>query len=124
MLEEPDFSVSRSVQGASPGSSTARSLIRNWFKGQGLNAAFEAALPGLIKAAGFEEIDVELEEHLCSGNSPVAKVMGASVEALREKYVATGETTDADVDAYVKDAANPSVRCLYYTTVRVVGRKP
>jgi SAM-dependent methyltransferase len=124
VIEEPDFSVSRSGQGVSPGSPTVHCAIRTWFEGQALNAALGAALPGMIRAAGFADVKVEVEEHLCSGNSPVAKVMGASVEALREKYVATGETTDAALDAYVKDAADPSIRCHFYTTVRVVGRKP
>ena len=50
--------------------------------------------------------------------------MGLSIDALREKYVDTGACTNDDVAAYVKDAKDPTVWCLYYATVRVVAKKP
>jgi hypothetical protein len=76
-----------------------------------------------MRETGFEIDSVEAECHLCPGGSPVAQVMSASVEALREKYVATGVASEADINSYVSDANDPTTWCVYYTTVRVVGRK-
>ena len=68
-------------------------------------------------------VDVEAECHLACGDTPVARVMAASVEALRETYVDTGIATDSDVDAYLDVARDPEAWSVFYTTVRVLGRK-
>ena len=124
LLEEPDFSISRALAGTSDGSQRVNEAIQLWFEQQGLDPAFGITLPDLAAQIGFHIVSVEADGHLCSGKSPVAKVMGASIASLREKYVATGVASEEDIQAYVEDAEHEDAWSHYYTTVRVVARKP
>ena len=88
-----------------------------------MNPGFGLTLPERVQQAGLEVVDVEADSHPASGDSPVARVMAASVEALREKYVETGIATDDDGDAYIRRARDPEVWSVFYATVRVHARK-
>lgn len=122
VCEEPDFQGARSV-GLGGGDDPVSTAIGTWFQQRGLDPGFGAHLPARLAACGFRLVDVEGDCHLCAGGSPVAKVMRASIEALREKYVETGRATDDDIDAYVREAGDPDTWRIYYTTVRVTAQK-
>jgi hypothetical protein len=50
-------------------------------------------------------------------------MMRLSTLALRDKSVATGLATQADIAAYAEFAVTPSCWATYYATVRILARK-
>jgi len=123
LFEEPDFRspldlnnpMDRPVQRVNRG-------ICSMYTKMGLDPAYGLRLPEKLCAAGYEIVEVDAALHLCPGNSPIAKMMAASTDALREKYLATGEAQEADLEAYIANAFNPEYWSIYYTTVSVLAR--
>jgi hypothetical protein len=58
-----------------------------------------------------------------AGGSEIALMMRASTEQLRDKYVATGLASDADIEGYLRFAQDPNAWGIYYATVRVLARR-
>ena len=54
----------------------------------------------------------------------MARMMGHSTSALRDKYIATGDTSPPDIEKYIHNANNDRFWAVYYATVSVVAAKP
>ncbi len=123
LFEEPDF---RSALCLNPpadlSAQRVNQAICSMYSKMGLDPAYGLRLPEKLQAAGFEVIHAEAALHLCPGNSAIAKMMAASTDALREKYLATGEAEEADLEIYITNAAKPKHWSVYYTTVSVIAR--
>ncbi len=50
--------------------------------------------------------------------------MAASQQALAAKLVATGEVTETEIEAYIRDSQHSESWAVYYGTVSVVASKP
>jgi SAM-dependent methyltransferase len=127
VLEEPDFSSSRSLSGPAElrrAFDNVHRATEAMFRQRGLDHAFGARLPALLLERGFEAIAVENDAPVVPGGSPLARMMGLSTEQLRDKYVATGLVTERDIEFYGSFAAEPTCCATYHATVRASGRKP
>jgi SAM-dependent methyltransferase len=127
VLEEPDFSCSRSLAGPAElrrAFDNVHRAIEAMFRQRGLDHAFGARLPALLLDRGFEGIAIENDAPIVPGGSPFARMMGLSTEQLRDKYVATGLATERDIELYGTFAAERACWATYHATVRASGRKP
>ena len=125
-LEEPDFSSSRSLEGPSElrrAFDNVHRAVRATFEQRGLDYAFGACLPTLLKENALENVVVERDPAIVAGASPLARMMATSTGLLADKYIATGLVTAEDIEQYGRFAADPVCRATYYSTVRAVGRK-
>src|SRR5262249_39739429 len=103
VLEEPDFSRSRALAGPPElrgGFENVHRAIEVMFRERGMDFAFGARLPALLREHGFEEISIDDDAPIVPGGSPQARMMAMSTCQLRDKYVATGLATDGDVERY------------------------
>ena len=80
-------------------------------------------LPSIFQNFGLQLHSVENDAPLSAGGSGVATMMKMSTVQLAQKYIATGEATDEDVQKYCRFAENPSSWAVYYATVGVIGQK-
>ena len=127
VLEEPDFSGARALTGPAAlrhSFENVHRAIEAMFRQRGMDHAFGARLPVLLQERGFEEVAIENDAPIVPGGSPQARMMAMSACQLREKYLATGLATDADIERYGEFAADPTCRATYHATVRAAGRKP
>jgi hypothetical protein len=124
VVEEPDFSSAKLLN--RPGDASQQRVnnsICRMFEGLLLDPAYGLSLPRKVAAQGLHIIEVDSRIHLARGGSPIARLMAASTRALASKYVATGETTQSDIEAYTRNAANDQFWAVYYSTVSVVATK-
>jgi SAM-dependent methyltransferase len=127
VLEEPDFSGSRSFAGPAElrrAFENVHRAIEAMFRERGLDHAFGARLPALLLDRDFEGIAIENDAPIVPGGSPFARMMGLSTCQLRDKYVATGLATGRDIELYGSFAAERACWATYHATVRASGRKP
>ena len=89
----------------------------------GLNPGYGLALPEKVAAEGLQIVEVDSRIHLARGGSLMAQMMSASTRALADKYVATGEATEDDIDRRIQNANNDELWTVYYSTVSVVATK-
>ncbi len=94
------------------------------YESKGLDSSYGLQLPAKAEAVGFLITGIESTMHLEPGQGPVARIMAASAKALLPQYVSTGEATEEDVVAYVRNSENSNFWSVYYTTVRVVLKRP
>jgi len=125
VVEEPDFTSAR-LLGGSTGAAVRRvdDAICRMFEDIGSDPGYGLRLPEKVAAEGLRIVDVDSRLHLAPGGSIVARVMGASAQALADRYVATGEARGSDVDEYVESAKDDRSWKVYYSTVSVVASKP
>ena len=124
VIEEPDFTVARwiDVRYKKEGNRVNQAICR-MFQAKGLNPAYGMQV-GLDMASFGLNIDIiDSEMHLEFGGSRVAKVMSASTEALKEKYIETGECSEDDIGTYIKGAKDLRSFAIYYATTSIVGTK-
>ncbi|MFO7180468.1 MAG: methyltransferase domain-containing protein [Pseudomonadota bacterium] len=125
ILEEPDFTAARGVQGADLNAfDRVNRAIVAMFEAGGKDPGLGLKLPAALADRGLVLELVENEVPLCRGGHPVADVMSRSAIQLREKYLATGCIDEADLAGYARFAADPSAWGIYYGTVGVIARKP
>jgi SAM-dependent methyltransferase len=127
VLEEPDFSCSRPLAGASElrrAFGNVHKAIEVMFRQRGMDYAFGARLPALLQERAFEAIAVENDAAIVPGGSAQALMMGMSTRQLQDKYVATGLATQEDIDLYGTFTADPTCWATYHATISAVGRKP
>ena len=93
------------------------------FEQMQLDPAYGLALPGKIAAEGFRVLRADSRLHLNRGGDAMAKMMGESTRALRDKYVATGEASVTDIEKYIENANRIGFWAVYYTTVSVTAMK-
>jgi SAM-dependent methyltransferase len=124
VVEEPDFSSAKLLNSEGDASQQrVNNAICRMFEELQLNPAYGLSLPAKIACQGFQLVEVDSRMHLARGGSAMARMMAASTRALAGKYVATGETRDGDIEAYIRNAENPRLWAVYYSTVSVVARK-
>ncbi len=124
VIEEPDFEAARAVTAADDArASFARvsAAIERMFTSLGMDHALGAKLPAIFQRQDLSHLRVEHEGHLSPGGGAIAQLMKLSAEQLREKYVATGLVTEADIEQYCRLADDPDSWAIYYATVAVTG---
>lgn len=120
LLEEPDFTSALKMNPASELSAKkVNQAICTMFRDLKLDPMYGISLPNKLSQTGYEIIDLDAALHFCRGNTPVAKLMAASADALREKYIGSGEANEGDIETYIKHAANDDYWSVYYTTISV-----
>jgi 2-polyprenyl-3-methyl-5-hydroxy-6-metoxy-1,4-benzoquinol methylase len=124
VAEEPDF-TSAMLLNKGGGSSLQRvnNAICRMFEQMQLDPAYGLTLPGKVVAEGLQILRTDARLHLNRGGNTMARMMGESTRALRDKYVATGQATPADIDRYIENANNQAFWAVYYTTVSVIAVK-
>ena len=124
VVEEPDFTVARWIDDRyKKGASRVNQAICKMFQDKGLNPGYGSQLGLDLASSGLNIDNIDSEMHLAFGDSGVARVMSASKEALKEKYIATGECSEDDIATYVKGANDPRSLATYYATISIVGIK-
>jgi SAM-dependent methyltransferase len=124
VVEEPDFSSAKLLNRQGDASQQrVNNAICRMFEGLLLDPAYGLTLPRKVAAQGLHIIEVDSRTHFARGGSPIARMMAASTRALASKYVATGQTTQSDIDEYARNAANDQFWTVYYSTVSVVATK-
>jgi SAM-dependent methyltransferase len=127
VLEEPDFGVASALVGPTSWMQSFDAVVRAtnaMFAARGLDGSFGRRLPEFVRARGLSAERVEFDCHAEPGGSGLAAMMGLSTLALGDKYMATGQATNDDVERYREFAASPVCVGIYYATVRVLVRKP
>jgi len=127
VLEEPDFGAAVALAGDAPLAQSferVAAAVNAMFEARGLNGAFGRLLPEAVGATNLVIEAVDYDAHVARGGSAIAEMMRLSTAALRDKYVATGLVTEADVERHAEFAASPRCWGVYYATVRVLARKP
>ena len=125
VLEEPDFTSAKYLNNASDIShQKVNSANNKMFVDLGLDPGYGIHLPQKLNAAGFHIVEAHSTIHLCEGNSPFAKLMGESAHTLIDKFLATGEATEKDIQHYVGNAHDPNYWSVYYSTVSVIAQIP
>ncbi|MDR4474674.1 MAG: methyltransferase domain-containing protein [Nitrospira sp.] len=124
VLEEPDFQAARAVVGSEERRASfgrVSDAIERMFASLGMDHALGVKLPALFQHHDLTQLTVEHEGHLSAGGGMVAQMMKLSAEQLRDKYIATGMVTEADIEEYGRLADDPDSWAIYYATVAVTG---
>lgn len=124
VAEEPDFTSAKllNANGDSARQRVNNSICR-MFEQMRLDPGYGLALPERLAAQGFQTVEVDSHIHVARGGTVMARMMGASTRALAEKYIATGEADDEDIEEYIRNTENEQVWSVYYSTVSVVAMK-
>jgi predicted O-methyltransferase YrrM len=124
VAEEPDFTSARLLnKGCDSSQQRVNNAICRMFEHMQLDPAYGLTLPGKIAAKGLQILRTDSRLHLNRGGDTMAKMMGESTRAIRDKYVATGQAAPADIDRYIENANNQAFWAVYYITVSVVAVK-
>jgi SAM-dependent methyltransferase len=124
VVEEPDFTSAKLLDRGSDGSQQrVNNAICRMFEARHLDPAYGLRLPEIVAAEGLQIVEVDAHVHLACGGSSLARMMAASTRALADEYVGTGEATRADIERYVRNAADDQFWTVYYSTVCVIARK-
>jgi 2-polyprenyl-3-methyl-5-hydroxy-6-metoxy-1,4-benzoquinol methylase len=124
VVEEPDFTSARLLNRDTDHSQQrVNNAICRMFDQMQLDPAFGLAVPHRVSHAGLEVREVDARMHFHHGGDTLARMMGHSTNALREKYIATGEADAVDIEKYIENSMNPTFWAMYYSTVTVVARR-
>ena len=126
VLEEPDFSASRGISGTAAHLAAMQHInqaIHRMYESRGMDYALGLTLLSLLQARGLQDLSMENDASVSAGGSGLAAIMAMSAEQLRDKYLATGIVSDADLLCYRQMAEDSQSRAVYYATVAVTGRK-
>lgn len=126
ILEEPDFTAARVLDDSLPDAQAHKRVneaINKMFIDLCLDPSFGLKLPLILQKNGIRVERVIGDQHLCCGNSKVAKMMGCSTATLREKYTRTQKASEQDVHTYIKNSLNEDFWTVYYSTISVMARK-
>ena len=126
VLEEPDFASARAIAGEDAACRSVNNVnraIEQMFTARGMDYGLGAKLPALLQSYDLQSCAVEVDTHLSQGGSGIATMMHLSTVQLAEKYFATGEVTQTDIDNYGRFAEDPNAWAIYYATVGVVAQK-
>lgn len=124
VLEEPDFESAEWLDDKyrTAGERVSRAICK-MFGDMSLDPGYGKRAVPMVSDVGLSISYIEYVGHLEAGRGPVAMVMADSTDALRDKYVATGEATGDDVDRYIRGAQDAVSFANYYSTVRVLARR-
>lgn len=126
VLEEPDFAAARAIAGEDAACQSVNNVnraIEQMFTARGMDYSLGAKLPALLQSYDLQSISVEVDTHLSQGGSGIATMMHLSTVQLAEKYFATGEVTQTDIDNYGRFAEDPNAWAIYYATVGMIAQK-
>jgi SAM-dependent methyltransferase len=126
VLEEPDFSASRGIVGTAAQLAAMQHInqaIHRMYESRGMDYALGLTLLPLLQTRGLLDLSMENDAPVSVGGSGLAKMMAMSAEQLRDKYLATGIVSEADLEGYRQMAEDSRSRAVYYATVAVAGRK-
>lgn len=125
-IEEPDF---RTAFPAASETELSMSIARvnqavlSMYSSMGIDPALGSKLPSMLLEHGFKGVDFSTELPLAPGGSPIAKMMGMSIQHLHSRLRATGEVSESDIESYVAASADPQVWATYYATTSVYGKR-
>jgi SAM-dependent methyltransferase len=123
VIEEPDFTSSMLLnQAGDLSQQRVNNAICRMFEQMQLDPAFGLGLPRMIAAEGLRILRVDARIHLSRGGDTIARMMGESTRALRDKYVGTGEADGADIEKYIENANDDRFWAVYYSTVSVIAQ--
>ncbi|NJL23494.1 MAG: class I SAM-dependent methyltransferase [Leptolyngbyaceae cyanobacterium SM1_3_5] len=126
VIEEPDFSAARAIAGSEAACQAVNRVNRaifKTFKSRKMDYDLGIKLPALFQKLGLELQSVENNSPLSNGSSGVARMMKMSALQLLEKYIATGEATQKDIEQYCLFAEDQTAWAIYYATVGVTAQK-
>jgi predicted O-methyltransferase YrrM len=124
LVEEPDFTSAMLLnKGGDRSQQRVNNAICRMFEQLELDPGYGLTLPQKVAALGLQVLRVDARLHLNCGGDAVARMMGASTQALRDKYLATREADPADIEGYIANANNARFRAVYYSTVSVLAAK-
>ena len=126
VLEEPDFSAARGIVGTAAQLAAMEHInqaIHHMYESRGMDYALGLTLLPLLQARGLLDLSMENDAPVSAGGSGLAKMMAMSAQQLREKYLATGVVSEADLQGYRHMAEDSRSRAVYYATVGAAGRK-
>ena len=126
VLEEPDFSASRGIVGTAAQLAAMQHInqaIHRMYESRGMDYALGLKLLPFLQMRGLCDLSMENDAPVSAGGSGLAKMMAMSAQQLREKYLATGVVSEADLQHMVNVPKIPQSRAVYYATVAVAGRK-
>ncbi|MEK6784999.1 MAG: class I SAM-dependent methyltransferase [Nitrospirota bacterium] len=127
VLEEPDFSASRGIEGDTVQLEAVNKVnraIKTMYDKLGMDYALGLKLPALLQQQRVYGLAVENDVPLSAGGSGMATIMKMSAVQLRDKYLATGVVTEQNLDQYRCFTDNPQAWAIYYGTVAASGQKP
>jgi ubiquinone/menaquinone biosynthesis C-methylase UbiE len=125
-IEEPDF---RTAFPAASETELSTSIARvnravlSMYSSMGIDPALGSKLPSMLLERGFNNVDFSTELPLAPGGSPIAKMMGMSIQHLRLRLIDTGDVSESDIESYIAASADPHVWAMYYATTSAYGRK-
>ena len=124
VIEEPDFESAEWIDAKfRAAGERVNAAICGTFSGSSLDPGFGKHLPYLATILGLVVDHIKVLTHLEPGGGPVALLMADSAEALREKYLSTGKTSNLDIDAYIDGArSRAQTWAIYYSTVGIICR--
>lgn len=126
ILEEPDFTAARVINNSSPNGQAHQRVneaTNKMFMDLGLDPSFGLKLPIILQNNGVIVDRVIGDQHLCCGNSKIAKMMGRSTATLKHKYIRTQKASEQDVQMYIENSVNEDFWSVYYSTISAICRK-
>jgi ubiquinone/menaquinone biosynthesis C-methylase UbiE len=127
LIEEPDFSAARAIFGEEAicqSMNRVNRAIFQMFANRGLDFALGVKLPAIFQKLGLQQLSVENDAPISAGGSGLAKMMKMSAVQLADKYIATGEASQEDIDNYCLFADDLKTWAIYYATVGIIAQKP
>lgn len=125
VIEEPDFSAARAIVGEErvcQSMNRVNRAILQMFANRNMDYALGVKLPATFQKLGLQQLSVENDAPLSNGGSGVATVMKMSTVQLAEKYIATGEATQKDIEQYCLFSEDRNAWAIYYATVGVTAQ--
>jgi SAM-dependent methyltransferase len=125
VIEEPDFSAARAIVGeeeASQSMNRVNRAILQMFSDRNMDFALGAKLPAMLQQLGLQQLSVEHDASIANGGSGIATVMKMSTQQLAQKYIATGEATQEDIEGYCAFSEDQNTWAIYYATVGVTAQ--
>lgn len=126
ILEEPDFTSARVINDDLPNEQSQQRVneaINKMFLDVGLEPSFGLKLPLFLQKNELKIEKLIDEQHLCCGNSKIARMMGCSAATLKENYIKTQKASEQDVQIYINNSVDENFWSVYYSTISIVGRK-
>ncbi|MBW4466440.1 MAG: class I SAM-dependent methyltransferase [Pegethrix bostrychoides GSE-TBD4-15B] len=126
VIEEPDFTAARAIFGeeaACQAVNRVNRAILQMFTARGMDHALGVKLPAILQRYSLQQLFVENDTPLSHGGSGIARVMRISTVQLAEKYIATGEATQEDIEKYCLFADDQNAWAIYYATVGTTAQK-
>ncbi len=125
VIEEPDFSAARAIVGEErvfQSINRVNQAILQMFANRNMDYALGVKLPATFQKLGLQQLSVENDAHLSNGGSGLATVMKMSTVQLAEKYIATGEATQEDIEQYCLFSEDRNAWAIYYATVGIIAQ--